>query len=163
MIEMHRADNACAACHDKMDPYGLAMESFDPIGGQRDQYRLNGVPKKIRQGKEMVEEPSIEVVSMAGRRLRSQVRLGPEVDASGTLADGRSFHDIEELKKLLLADEDAIARSLAQQLVVYATGSGIRFSDRDEVDAIVKKTKPSHHGLRSLIKEIVQSDLFHLK
>ena len=163
MIEMHRADNACAACHDKMDPYGLAMESFDPIGGQRDQYRLNGVPKKIRQGKEMVEEPSIEVVNMAGRRLRSQVRLGPEVDASGTLADGRSFHDIEELKKLLLADEDAIARSLAQQLVVYATGSGIRFSDRDEVDAIVKKTKPSHHGLRSLIKEIVQSDLFHLK
>ena len=163
MIEMHRADNACAACHDKMDPYGLAMESFDPIGGQRDQYRLNGVPKKIRQGKEMVEEPSIEVVNMAGRRLRSQVRLGPEVDASGTLADGRSFHDIEELKKLLLADEYAIARSLAQQLVVYATGSGIRFSDRDEVDAIVKKTKPSHHGLRSLIKEIVQSDLFHLK
>ena len=64
---------------------------------------------------------------------------------------------------MLLADEDAIARSLAQQLVVYATGSGIRFSDRDDVDAIVKKTKPSHHGLRSLIKEIVLSDLFHLK
>jgi hypothetical protein len=102
---------------------------------------------------------------MAGNpwRLRSQVRLGAEVDASGTLVDGRSFHDIEELKKLLLADEDAIARSLAQQLVVYATGSGIRFSDRDDIDAIVKKTKPSQHGLRSLIQEIVQSDLFHLK
>ena len=163
MVEMHRADRACAVCHDKMDPYGLAMESFDPIGGQRDRYRLNGAPKKIRRGKEEAEEPSIEVVSMAGRRSRSMVRLGPEVDASGTLANGRSFHDIEELKKLLLADEDAIARSLAQQLVVYATGSGIRFSDRDDVDAIVKKTKPSHHGLRSLIKEIVLSDLFHLK
>ena len=165
MVEMHRADRACAVCHDKMDPYGLAMESFDPIGGQRDRYRLDGAPKKIRRGKEEAEEPSIEVVSMAGNpwRSRSKVRLGPEVDASGTLANGRSFHDIEELKKLLLADEDAIARSLAQQLVVYATGSGIRFSDRDDVDAIVKKTKPSHHGLRSLIKEIVLSDLFHLK
>jgi hypothetical protein len=165
MVEMHRADRACAVCHDKMDPYGLAMESFDPIGGERDRYRLDGKPKKIRQGKEKVEEPSIEVVSMAGNpwRLRSQVRLGAEVDASGTLADGRSFHDIEELKKLLLADEDAIAKSLAQQFVVYATGSAIRFSDRDDIDAIVKKTKPSQHGLRSLIKEIVQSDLFHLK
>ena len=165
MIEMHRADNACAACHDKMDPYGLAMESFDPIGGQRDRYRLNGVPKKTRKGKEIVEEPSVEVVSMAGSpwRFRQKVRLGPDVDPSGTLADGRSFRDVEELKKLLLTDEDAIARSLAQQLLVYATGSGIRFSDRDDVDAIVKKTKPSQHGLRSLIKEIVLSDLFHSK
>jgi hypothetical protein len=165
MVEMHRADRACAVCHDKMDPYGLAMESFDPIGGERDRYRLDGKPKKIRQGKEKVEEPSIEVVSMAGNpwRLRSQVRLGAEVDASGTLADGRSFHDIEELKKLLLADEDAIAKSLAQQFVVYATGSAIRFSDRDDIDAIVKKTKSSQHGLRSLIQEIVLSDLFHLK
>ena len=165
MVEMHRADRACAVCHDKMDPYGLAMESFDPIGGRRDRYRLDGAPKKIRRGKEEAEEPSIEVVSIAGNpwRLRSKVRLGAEVDASGTLADGRSFHDIEELKKLLLADEDAIAKSLAQQIVVYATGSGIRFSDRDDIDAIVKKAKPSQHGLRSLIKEIVQSDLFHLK
>ena len=165
MVEMHRADRACAVCHDKMDPYGVAMESFDPIGGQRDRYRLDGAPKKIRRGKEEAEEPSIEVVSMAGNpwRSRSKVRLGPEVDASGTLANGRSFHDIEELKKLLLADEDAIARSLAQQLVVYATGSAIRFSDRDDIDAIVKKTKSSQHGLRSLIKEIVLSDLFHLK
>jgi hypothetical protein len=165
MIEMHRADSACAACHDKMDPYGLAMESFDPIGGQRDRYRLNGAPKKSRKGKEIVEEPSVEVVSMAGNvwRFRQKVRLGPDVDPSGTLADGRSFRDVEELKKLLLTDEDAIARSLAQQLVVYATGSGIRFSDRDDVAAIVKKTKPSQHGLRSLIKEIVLSDLFHSK
>ena len=64
MVEMHRADRACAVCHDKMDPYGLAMESFDPIGGQRDRYRLDGAPKKIRRGKEEAEEPSIEVVSM---------------------------------------------------------------------------------------------------
>ena len=165
MIEMHRADSACAACHDKMDPYGLAMESFDPIGGQRDRYRLNGAPKKTRQGKEIFEEPSVEVVSMAGNvwRFRQKVRLGPDVDPSGTLADGRSFRDVEELKQLLLTDEDAIARSLAQQLLVYATGAGIRFSDRDDVDAIVKKTKPSQHGLRSLIKEIVLSDLFHSK
>jgi mono/diheme cytochrome c family protein len=165
MVEMHRADNACAVCHDKMDPYGLAMEGFDPIGGQRDRYRLSGPVKHIKRGKKKVETPSVEVVSMAGNvwHLRQKVRLGPDVDPSGTLADGRSFRDVEELKKLLLTDEDAIAKSLVQQLVVYATGSGIRFSDRNDVDAIVKKTKPSQHGLRSLLKEIVLSDLFHAK
>ena len=29
MIEKHRADTACASCHAKMDPPGMALESFD--------------------------------------------------------------------------------------------------------------------------------------
>ena len=32
MIEQHRADPACAGCHDLIDPPGLAFEHFDGIG-----------------------------------------------------------------------------------------------------------------------------------
>ncbi len=34
-LEQHREDKACAACHDKIDPLGFALESFDPIGRLR--------------------------------------------------------------------------------------------------------------------------------
>jgi len=34
-MEQHRANPACAACHKIMDPIGLALENFDPIGRWR--------------------------------------------------------------------------------------------------------------------------------
>tara|TARA_B110000438_G_scaffold278512_1_gene302166 strand:+ start:3412 stop:5880 length:2469 start_codon:yes stop_codon:yes gene_type:complete len=34
----HRADVACAQCHNKIDPPGFALENYDAIGGWRDQY-----------------------------------------------------------------------------------------------------------------------------
>lgn len=165
MIEKHRADAACAACHAKIDPPGLALENFDVLGGWRDAYRLAGKPKKKRIGKgkeaKMVEEPSIEIISDSARhKNRVQMRLGPAVDASGVLADGRAFKDIQELRQHLLADEDALARNVIRQLLVYATGRSLRFSDRDEIEAILTKTKSSHHGLRSLIQHVILSPLF---
>jgi hypothetical protein len=35
-LEMHRASPACASCHDILDPPGLSLENFDPIGRWRD-------------------------------------------------------------------------------------------------------------------------------
>ena len=43
-LDKHRADASCARCHSKMDPPGFALESFDVMGGWRDQYR--GVDEK---------------------------------------------------------------------------------------------------------------------
>ncbi len=34
-IEAHRADPSCAVCHARMDPPGLALESFDVMGTLR--------------------------------------------------------------------------------------------------------------------------------
>jgi hypothetical protein len=42
-LERHRADKACASCHDKMDPLGFALEAFDPIGRLRTQDEA-GIP-----------------------------------------------------------------------------------------------------------------------
>ena len=35
MLEMHRANPACASCHARMDPLGLSLENFDAIGRWR--------------------------------------------------------------------------------------------------------------------------------
>ncbi|HSH95395.1 MAG TPA: DUF1592 domain-containing protein [Roseimicrobium sp.] len=34
-LERHRADKACASCHDKIDPLGFALQSFDAVGRRR--------------------------------------------------------------------------------------------------------------------------------
>ena len=34
-MERHRANPACATCHEQMDPLGLALESFDAVGHRR--------------------------------------------------------------------------------------------------------------------------------
>ena len=46
-LERHRADSACATCHAKIDPYGFALEAYDPIGRLRDRDR-NGNPIDAR-------------------------------------------------------------------------------------------------------------------
>ena len=35
-LAVHRKDPACAGCHARMDPIGLALEHFDAIGRWRD-------------------------------------------------------------------------------------------------------------------------------
>ena len=145
-LEKHRTLQTCAACHAKIDPVGFALESFDVMGGWRDRYRAlsDGPP-----------EPGI---GHNGQKFT--FHAGPPVDSSGTLPDGRTFRDIRALKGLLADDEKQLARNLTRQLVVYATGAPVRFGDRGHVEQILERAGPSHYGVRTLVHEIVQSDLF---
>jgi hypothetical protein len=146
-LEKHRADASCASCHAKMDPPGFALESFDVMGGWRDRYRA------VKDG--VVPERG---VGLNGQRFAFHYAL--PVDAAGELPDGTPFKDVRELKRLLLGDELPIARNLAKQLVTYATGYPVRFSERDQLEAILHRTRGSHYGMRSIVHEIIQSDLF---
>ncbi len=145
-LDKHRNLESCAACHTKIDPPGFALESFDVMGGWRDHYRANGegVPEK----------------GLAKSGQKFAFHKGLPVDASGELRDGRKFRDIREFKQLLLGDEQQLARNLVQQITVYATGSPIRFSDRATIDKMLARTRANDYGARSLVHEIVQSELF---
>lgn len=41
-LARHRADAGCAACHARIDPFGIALEGFDPIGRRRTTLREGG-------------------------------------------------------------------------------------------------------------------------
>lgn len=147
LLKKHREDASCASCHQKIDPPGFALESFDVMGHWRTHYR------SLAQGSERVEG--------VGRSGNEFVHfIGSEVDASGVTPKGEPFEDILEFKKLLLDDEEAVARNLTEQLLVYATGAPVGFVDRDEVAAILEKSRASEFGVRTIIHEIVQSPLF---
>ncbi len=150
-LEKHRADPTCASCHSKMDPAGFALESFDIMGGLRDRYRAavaeGGAPEPGR--------------GMNGQAFGFHYAL--PVDCAGQLPDGRAFANVKELKRMLVKDEATIARNLVRQLSVYATGAPVRYTDRGQIETILKNTSASHYGVRSIVKEIVMSDLFQFK
>jgi len=43
-LEAHREDPSCASCHAKIDPLGIALENFDPIGRWRETLRSGDPP-----------------------------------------------------------------------------------------------------------------------
>ena len=149
-LEKHRNVESCAGCHIKIDPPGFALESFDVMGGFRERYRA-------------VDEAKPGVPGYGYNGLPFAYHEGPPVDATGQFADGTPFRDIREFKAQLLKNEPALARNLARNLVIYATGAPITYSDRAALDAIVEKTAAHQHGVRSLIHAIVQSELFRNK
>jgi hypothetical protein len=149
-LAKHREDTSCASCHIKMDPPGFALESYDVMGGRRDRYRA--VAENV---------PPVRGFGMSGQAFA--FHYGLQVDTAGELPDGRSFKDVREFKALALKDEEAIARNLTKQLVTFATGAPIGFSDRAELEQILQSAAPSHYGVRTLVHAIVQSQLFQTK
>jgi len=86
--------------------------------------------------------------------------LGPPVDCTGELPDGRKFTDVRQLKTLLLQDQEQLARNLVRQMSIYATGAPIRFSDRPAIAKILAQSRPDGYGVRTLVHQLVESDLF---
>ena len=121
-LAKHRSIESCAACHRKIDPPGFALESFDCIGGWRDNYRVTGLG---------------EYVFVGGRRM--PYLKGKKVDPADVTADGERFENIDQLKQLLLRDKPRLARALTTKLITYATGRAPQASDREAVEAIVAK------------------------
>ena len=85
-----------------------------------------------------------------------------EVDASGEWT-GHRFKDIVDLKKLLVQQEDLVARNLAGKLLTYATGRKLDLPARPHLDRIVLASKSKGHGLKDLVHLVVQSEIFMKK
>lgn len=148
-LAKHRSSETCAGCHSKIDPPGFALECFDVIGGFRERYRQ--------------QEKGDLITLKNSPDPRLYAHLGLPVQCDGEMADGRAFANIQDFKKLLLANPNQIVEALAGNLVTYSTGAGIGFADRFVVNEIAANTQKEGGGLRTLIHQIVQSPLFQNK
>ena len=145
LLDKHRDSTSCQACHQLIDPPGFALESFNPIGGWRDRFRSLGEGEKVN-------------LQINNRRVR--YKLGREVDAAGQLPDGRQFKGYLEFRDHLASDADTLSKTLATKFLTFATGREMGFSDRSEIESIVKESKKKGHGVRDLIHLVVESKLF---
>ncbi|QDV23375.1 DUF1592 domain-containing protein [Aureliella helgolandensis] len=124
-IEDHRNKPACASCHAKIDPWGIAFENFDAVGAWRDD--INGKP----------------------------------VDSTSSLYNHSELAGMEGLKRYLLENrQDQFARAMVHKLASYALGRPLSFADRAEVERIAARLRLEGDGLRTLIRLLVESDLF---
>lgn len=140
ILSKHRESPACYECHQKIDPLGFALESFDPIGAWRSHY------EKIEINRRQVTRT-----------------VGAPIDTSGELPGGQSFEDVAGLKKILVERKEQFARTLTERLLSYACGRQIEPLDRPEVNRMVKELSDRGYGFKDLIELVVLSSVFQSK
>lgn len=130
-LESHATQAACASCHAKIDPLGLAFENFDSIGRWRETEKVEGGTGE-----------------------------DPPVEASGKLPEGKAFSGPAKFKKLLAEDDERLAKAFVEQLATYALRRLVTVDDTEEIHKIVSSAKPGGYRLQDLIRGMVLSDLF---
>ena len=146
LLALHTKSSTCASCHAKFDPVGLALENFDVMGRWRTHYRGTAEGERV-SGIDHTGHDFVYTIAGA-------------VDPSGTLADGRAFRDVRDLQAILAANPRQLARNFLRQLTVYATGTPVRFSDREEIEKMLDGCAPNDYRARDLIHSLIQSRIF---
>lgn len=138
-LAKHREIAQCGACHAKIDPYGIALENFDVIGGWRESYRA---------------------LDATGNPNRPKLTDGKPVSPGDKLPRHGAFSGFREFREILKKDERLIYENMAHQLATFALGRKMDFADEPALKSIAAKTKQSGGGLRTMILELVSSELF---
>ncbi len=129
-LEKHRSVAACADCHAKIDPWGFALEFYDPIGGLREKYPRTGKgPAK-------------------------------PIDGSATLPDGITIANEQDLSDQLLAREELFTKNLIKKLLTYGTGREPGLQDQAAIETLFKRNQTKAGGFRDLVKSIAMSRTF---
>lgn len=148
LLDKHRDQIDCNACHRKIDPPGFAMEVFNPIGGYRDRYRSLGEGEVIRQ-------------PVKGQRVR--YRLGPSVDCTGQTAEGQGFDSFAEFQSILANHDRQLAKTVAEKLLTFAVGREMGFSDRPEIDRIVDSVAADGYRVGDILQAVIASNILRTK
>jgi len=152
-LAKHQSVKSCAGCHQKIDPPGFVLEAFDPIGRYRDYYRTTETGEKLKDAKAF----------FGGQHGAVKYLKGASVDTRSQLPGGLEIADIRAYKASLTVRPELLARNFARKLITFATGVQTEAGDELVIDAILKKAEASGFGLRTLIHEVVQSELFTRK
>ena len=148
LLAKHSRSETCASCHQSIDQPGFALESFDVMGEWRDHYRSMGEGKKLD-------------LVVALREVK--YRQGPPVDASGVTEDGHAFKNIHDFRKVLIAQDEQLARNLTERFLTFATGAGVTFADRELVDSNLRESKDDGFPIRTLLQKVILSKTFRSK
>ncbi len=90
-------------------------------------------------------------------RWRENDDSGGKVDAAGELPGGRHFSSPRELKAILAARQEDLARNLTEKLMAFALCRQIEGYDHIVVDQILKTARGDGYRVRDLITEVVVS------
>ena len=105
-----------------------------------------------------------EVIRKPGGKRRRKSKTGEEmgaVDARTTLPGGHQIDGVTGLQKFLLNERrEQFAHAFVHKLATYALGRSLDLSDEPQVDRLARQFAKNDHSIKSLIEEIVVSELF---
>jgi hypothetical protein len=71
---------------------------------------------------------------------------------------GQTFKDLAELRAILVRDMGGqFTKNLAENLMTYALGRGLEYSDKPGVQAVLKQSETNGHHFQDLILAVCQS------
>jgi hypothetical protein len=90
-------------------------------------------------------------------RWRDQDDTGGSIDAAGELPGGKRFSSPKELKSIIAARKDDLARNLTEKLLAYALCRQLEGYDEIVVDHLMEATAKDGYRMETLIAEIATS------
>ncbi len=90
-------------------------------------------------------------------RWRDQDDTGGAIDAAGELPGGKRFSSPKELKAIIAARKDDLARNLTEKLLAYALCRQLEGYDEIVVDHLMETIAKDGYRMQTLITEIVTS------
>ena len=97
---------------------------------------------------------------------REEAKVGnrmEKIEQGGTLPGGTTYENFVQFKSLLMENKDKLALSLVEGSASYGLGRTMEFSDGDDLDALTRQLMKEDMRARSLIHNLVQSELFQTK
>ena len=88
---------------------------------------------------------------------------GNAIDASGTFPDGTKFAGMAGLKAALLSHPEEFVLTIAERLLMYATGRNVQYFDQPALRAIARESARSNYTFASLILGVVRSAPFQMR
>ena len=82
------------------------------------------------------------------------------IDASGTLPDGTEIKNAIEFKAWLVDNIDLFSECLAEKLMTYATGRVPNYTEKREIEEIVRENRKNGNGFRDLVLALIESETF---
>ncbi|MDP4624797.1 MAG: DUF1592 domain-containing protein [Akkermansiaceae bacterium] len=145
LVKLHASAPQCAGCHAGIDPLGMGLEEFDAVGLFRtEESRLN---------------PSFDSLSKRLRRNPANLVISVPLDSSGYLYDGQTFVGVSELKRTLLTKKDNLARGFVKALLSFTNGRESNLTDEAIVDSIVEQAAAGDYPVRTIIENVLRSEV----
>lgn len=148
-LALHRENSACAGCHSRIDPWGLALENFDAVGAWRTEEPAWVDPSRPQQREEGGKTPTFAI--NANFELPSM---------SGAARDASGF---DAVRAELIDRRDDFARGFTEKLMIYALGRGLVISDYQRIEDAAAALRKGDYRLHALIRAIVRSPAFQTR
>ena len=101
----------------------------------------------------------LENFDAIGRWRTSDIN-GGKIDSEAVLPGDIKFSSPAELKQLLMAAKDKVARNVCRKMLAYSLGRSLEYYDEAVVNDLLAKLQKNDYQIQGLVFAIVQSDPF---